>query len=113
MFNSKLPEETNSLMITLCAKLDYFNNSLESINKRLNDLENCIQRLEYSVDENIRREISNMRTTHEQVQERYMKSLESKLVNFDDENARLKRDKEAEHRRLSDYFYLNPHRTSI
>lgn len=61
----------------------------------------------------IRREIGNVKTRIDDkvqvefatLERRYINMLEGKLVQFDQESARLKAEKEAEYQRLHGYFY--------
>jgi regulator of replication initiation timing len=71
--------------------------------------------LDRLIDENreLKRDINNVKTRIDEkvyealdtVQKRYLTMLEGKLVQFDQEGARLKMDKEAEYQRLHNYFY--------
>jgi len=71
--------------------------------------------LDRLIDENreLKREIGNVKNRIDQkvieeldtVQRRYLTMLEGKLIQFDQEAAKLKADKEIEYHRLHGYFY--------
>lgn len=71
--------------------------------------------LDRLIDENreLKRDINNVKTRIDTkvveefntLERRYITMLEGKLVQFDQEAARLKGDKEAEYHRLHGYFY--------
>lgn len=89
--------------------------SAEDVHTVAVELTTMSKLLDRLIDENreLKRDIANVKTRIDQnvhealdtVQRRYLTMLEGKLIQFDQEAAKLKMDKDAEYQRLHGYFY--------
>jgi len=98
MFNKNQKKFNEEEVKTLVSELTTMNIMIDRLTRAVEDNKREIRNIQTQINDKVREELDT-------TQRRYITMLEGKLIQFDEEAAKIKGEREIERLRLNGYFY--------